>query len=153
MSRIQKILCPVDFSAGSAQALQQAVDLARRLGASVQVLHTYEMPRFKVPAGFAAESGEPGEPFDFKKAVDSELDEHLSELRQKVDSERVPLSTRLIQGPPAATIVDHASSQGFDLIVMGSHGRSGLDRLLLGSVTERVLRLSRCPVLTVHVAA
>jgi len=73
-------------------------------------------------------------------------------VRRLVPSD-VPLETTTVEGSPAREIVDHAASIGADLVVMGTHGRSGVDRLLLGSVAERVVRSSPVPVLTVRVDA
>jgi nucleotide-binding universal stress UspA family protein len=151
LPNISRILCPVDFSPGSDKSLQYGIDMAKSLGAALHVVHVYEMPLYNVPTGIATEAGEPGEAYDFGEAVESELQSRLDKLSSQVDSEGLELSTRLIQGPVAQSIVEHAQDLGVDLIVMGTHGRTGLDHLLLGSVAERVVRLSACPVLTVRV--
>jgi nucleotide-binding universal stress UspA family protein len=151
LSNISRILCPVDFSPGSDKSLQYGIDMARNLGIPIHLVHVYEMPLYNVPTGIATEAGEPGEAYDFGKAVERELQSRLDKLAAQVDAEGLELSARLIQGPIAQSIVEHAQDLGVNLIVMGTHGRTGLDHLLLGSIAERVVRLSSCPVLTVRV--
>jgi nucleotide-binding universal stress UspA family protein len=78
-------------------------------------------------------------------------EEALERVRSIVEGHGIPIETHLIEGSPSREIVDFAVEQNCDLIVMGTHGRGGIDRLLLGSVAERVVRGSPVPVLTVRV--
>jgi nucleotide-binding universal stress UspA family protein len=81
---------------------------------------------------------------------DGEGQEAVDAVDELADERGVPTSTTVLEGRPSETILDYVGDAGVDMVVMGTHGRSGLDRMLLGSVTERVLRLSDVPVLTVR---
>ncbi len=152
MPKITKILCPVDFSEGSDRALDYAVSLAKQLGADVWMTHVYELPLYSVPSGVAYAAGQPGELFDFVRGVKERIQTKLDELKAKFQSAGPALHTRLVEGAPAGSIVDLADEMSADLIVLGTHGRTGLPHLLMGSVAERVARTSRCPVLVVPIA-
>jgi nucleotide-binding universal stress UspA family protein len=149
MTRLECIVCPIDFSEAAEHALRYAVDLARIAGASVVAVHVYETPLQWVPPGVAYSAEAPGGPFDFER-VKQTLREQLDALLAKVDTSGVKVHGNLVAGTPAQSIVEHAASLDADLIVMSTHGRRGFDRLLLGSVAERVVRLSKCPVLTLR---
>jgi nucleotide-binding universal stress UspA family protein len=131
----QRILCPVDFSDTSEKALQLAERLAAASGAEVVVLHAFELP---------ASYDYPGQ----TRPVDPALRERLEKLRPV--SHEVKFHHVLHAGPAGDVISWLAEDQQCDLIVMGTHGRSGLKHLLLGSVAEHVLRHARCPVLVVR---
>lgn len=139
------ILCPFDFSEVSTHALEQAGVLARASGARLTVLHVFlsVMPTTGLDALDAA-TAQVIEPED------------LQELRDKVTAAcrlaiegGASVSIIIVGGAPAPVILEHAASDGADLIVMGTHGASGIQHLILGSVTEKVLRRATCPVLTV----
>ncbi len=149
MPAIRRILCPVDFSEGSEQALRYAVELAKAVGASVTVLHAYETPMQWVPAGIAYDAGEPGALFDLEHQKQA-LRDKLEETRANAGASGVELHATLVEGPAAQTITDQAGELQADMLVMSTHGRRGLDHLLLGSVAERVVRLAKCPVLTLR---
>jgi nucleotide-binding universal stress UspA family protein len=144
MSRIETILVPIDFERPSEHALAYAVGLAEQLGANVHVITTYELPIASFPDGALVAS--------------AEIVSRLIELSQaKLDDAcapyrngKVPLTSHLEQGDPSHTIVEVAKARNASLIVMGTHGRKGLARALMGSTTEAVLRASDVPVLTVH---
>jgi len=141
------ILVPTDFSGPSDDALDCARGLARRFDASVHLLHILEDPIVDGPFGsevFVSES--PGT----RTARLRDARDRLSHRVPAHDSERGRLTTEVIVGPTSRTIVDYAADNGFDLIVMGTHGRTGLAHLLMGSVAERVVRSATCPVLTTH---
>jgi nucleotide-binding universal stress UspA family protein len=144
MLKIAKILCPVDFSEFSKAAFEYAVSFASRYKARLYVQHVIE----PVTALFTYETL-PGwrELYaEFRAGAEEALDE----LTAVGAAEEVQPETCLQVGNPADLILKLARKQAVDLIVMGSHGRRGLDRLLTGSVTERVLRKARCPVLAVQ---
>lgn len=142
----RRILFPTDGSDGADYALDHAVDLASKYDATLHVLH--------VVADVWYPSGDP-EGFDFDtSAVERHLRERGDRLVQKT-SERavesgVDCETEVLVGrTPHRAIVDTTEAEGVDLVVMATHGRRGLDRLLMGSVAEKVLRLSEVPVLAV----
>lgn len=143
MIEFRRILCPVDFSESSGRALAHAAALARWYGAQLIVLHV--VPSFHpMPV-----HGEFGEPVHYVTPLSR--DEVLEEMRRVLNlTAMAPGATPIADaGDPRGTIVDQAVSTKADLIVMGTHGRRGFKRLLLGSVAEAVLREAPCPVLTV----
>jgi nucleotide-binding universal stress UspA family protein len=147
MVLIKHILCPVDFSEFSHHAFDRAVAVARSCGAELTVLHVLPVPS-AVPALPYGPEG-PG-PFGFE-AVDR--DRALAELSRFLAAERsigVPLHYKTAESPSVQKeILMQASRLSADLVVMGTHGRSGFDRFVLGSVAEKTLRTSRVPVLVV----
>jgi len=138
---IHHVLCPTDFSEPAARAFEEAVRVARWFGAKVTVLHV--IPPF-VPVGDGMVYPTPlGEVRDARIA-------ELKSFIQGVDHRDVPIALECREGDPAREIRDAALETRAGLLVMGTHGRSGLGKLLLGSVTDAVLRNAPVPVLTVH---
>jgi nucleotide-binding universal stress UspA family protein len=141
---IKKILCAVDFSSGAQQAMATAVRLANDDDAELVLLHAWFVP---TPL-----AGEYTYPVDIVTQIVNDAQRNLvAALAEatKLGAKRV--TTRLTHGLPWQQIVDEAKSDpSFDLIVTGSRGRTGLARVLLGSVAELVVRHAPCPVLTVH---
>ena len=142
-----RILIPTDFSAPSAAALEYARILATTYGSTLRILHVINDPSGE--SEFVADSFAP-----LTDAIRAEL---LAEARGRLasvlsatDCARFHVHCDAIIGQPAKVIVDQASAVNADLIVMGTHGRTGLAHLLMGSVAEHVVRSARCPVLTVR---
>lgn len=147
MITIRHILCPLDFSRFSRHALEQAVALAREFGAEIAALHVHAgAPVAEVVTAGPATLGDRSAPVA-PQAVS--LMRELREVADEVEAAGVTVQTLLADGDPVAAIVEHAAAWRADLIVMGTHGRTGFERLLLGSVAEKVLRKAPCPVLTV----
>ena len=143
----KRILVPTDFSAPSDAALDYARAVALRFGASIHLLHVLEDPPLGGPLGsevFVAESSE-ARTSRFKDARD-----RLSHRVTPHERHKHRLTTEILLGSVAPTIVDYAADNGFDLIVMGTQGRTGIARVMTGSVTERVVRTAVCPVMTTH---
>lgn len=145
MIDIRRILCPVDFSDYSRRGLDHAIAIARWYKSTVTVLHVFS------PAPVAAYG--PG-PVAFAPIVltAADRDQLLADTKAFIEAETAPgvaIEAVLREGNTAAEIVDQATTMSADLLVIGTHGRSGFERLLLGSVAEKVLRKARCPVLTV----
>ena len=145
MIEIRRILCPIDFSDFSRRALDHAIAIARWYASSVTALYVFS------PAPVAA--FRPG-PVAFEPIVltAADRDQLLADTKAFIEAEAAPgvaLDAVVREGNPAAEIVDQATDMNAALLVMGTHGRSGFERLLLGSVAEKVLRKARCPVLTV----
>ena len=136
MIRIQKILYPTDFSSYSNQAYFHAVSLAEKHGATLTVLFVYNPDKITTP----------GNPASLEEARAYWL-EQLESIRP-VD-QTIAVSHVMLEGDPADEIVRFGRDAGVDLIVMGTHGRTGVERLLLGSVAEKVLRDAACSVLVV----
>lgn len=146
MPRFQKILCPVDFSEHSKAALRMARDLAREHGGRLTVLHVVEPILYPVEYGMAPVPAE-----DLETTVTRNARERLEELvKEEVGGE--PVETRVVFGAAWQEICRIAEEEGFDLIVLATHGLTGLKHLLLGSVAERVVRHAPCPVLTVKLS-
>ncbi len=133
--KANKILFPTDFSAASQAVLPLATSLARDMGATLVILHVEEPPMAYGELAVGTNEVQ-------SKAVASML-ENVSPPDAKV-----PFVRRMVMGNPASEIVRVADQDGIDLIVMPTHGRSGLSRLLMGSVAELVVRHANCPVLT-----
>jgi nucleotide-binding universal stress UspA family protein len=147
MSTIRRILCPVDFSRFSHHALEQSVALAREFGAEITALHVFGLAPVMdvVPAGARMAM----EPIRMTPSQRRALASEVRDFTCEVEAGGVGIKIVVADGDPVATIVEHAATWPADLIVMGTHGRTGFDRLLLGSVAENVLPKARCPVLTV----
>ena len=144
MKPFKKILVPTDFSPHSQEALRTAVDVAQKYGASITLIHVYEPVAYTLPEGYVLVT--PQQLVD----LNSELERRLAKAKAEAVQAGVrEISTELLQGPPPHEIVDFAQQKAMDLIVMGTHGRTGIKHTLLGSIAERVLRKAACPVLTV----
>jgi nucleotide-binding universal stress UspA family protein len=143
MSRFRKILVPIDFSDHSSAALDLAIDLARTHGGALHLLHCYPIdPGAISPYGIVLPEG-------FDRDVREAAGSQLGSWADKAAAANVPVEQHLSSMFPAEVIARMADELGVDLIVMGTRGLSGLKHVLLGSIAERVLRLAKCPVLTV----
>lgn len=146
---IEKILLPVDFSECSKEALRYAVELSDRFGAAIHLLYVWDIPGYLRPdltvwtGDISASLSEHAQ-----KEASQALDEFVLDVGVK---DRKGLTAEAVPGAPAPTILQKAEDEGFDLIVMGTHGRTGLSHLVLGSIAENVVRRAHCPVLTVRV--
>jgi nucleotide-binding universal stress UspA family protein len=146
---IRRILCPIDFSSTSRDALEHAVAIAKWYESSITVVHVIH-PSFLLqpPILFAEPASETPTPERYQA-----LKQELCGWLQPAGRAGVKTEALVDQGPPALRILDRAGSLQADLIVMGTHGFSGFERFMLGSVAEKVLRKAACPVLTVPPAA
>ena len=144
---IKRILIPVDFSTDSLKALAYARDFAKPFGAELCVLYVVEPIYYATPADMYATSPNMAMLIDEQRRIGSEQLARLdADLRKKGERVRTVQKT----GSAAQVIVDTAKSLKADLIIMGTHGRTGLAHILLGSVAEKVVRTAACPVLTVR---
>jgi universal stress protein A len=147
MLTIRRILVPVDFSSPSRAALEHAAGLAERMDAELLILHAWEQPAYLGPEGVVLTA--PG-------VVHPGLDEVRRsierEVAQFVKGVALPAGTevRVLQGRPQDAILAAAAEPRVDLIVMGTHGRSGLAHLIVGSVAEAIVRHAPCPVMTLR---
>ncbi len=150
MVEIRRILCPIDFSETSRHALEHAVAIANWYESEITALHVIHIPPFPQPPILFAEAGKS------VVATASERQLREEELRAWLEpAHRAGVKTDVIveEGNVAARIVEHVRFRQADLVVMGTHGLSGFERFLLGSVAEKVLRKASCPVMTVPPAA
>jgi nucleotide-binding universal stress UspA family protein len=136
------LLLPTDGSEGTAAAAEHAGAIAARFGAAVHVVSVAdERNRFESPsAGLASEAWDERE---------RERAEAAAEGTAAALPDDVTVETAVVEGVPHEAIVDYAEREGVDAVVMGTHGRTGLDHYLVGSVAEKVVRTSPVPVLTV----
>lgn len=141
MSR-RKILFATDYSASSEMALKHSLAYAKMQDASILVAHVLSIPSSASGEGMLHD----GARFDNAETAERKLKEVADSIRD------IPCETRLLRGEPAEQILRLADEEGVDLIAMGTVGRTGLSRLLMGSVAEQVVRHAKCPVLTVKYA-
>jgi nucleotide-binding universal stress UspA family protein len=141
---IRHILAPTDFSDYSKQALRDAFELAQTFGAKLSLLHVLE------PSLYLGEFTPPtmGEDLlgDLERQASAELARVLPEAQQAT----IEVTRSVVMGSPSQKIVETAETEHVDLILMATHGRTGLSHLLIGSVAERVVRTAPCPVLTIR---
>ena len=142
----KRICCPIDFSDASRAAMEVAADLARRFEADLMLLHAYPIPGYTFPDGSVVAS--PKMMQDLADQAQKHLEEWRLEAEKLVGAPRV--TSEKAVGEPAAEILEAAKDTRADLIVMGTHGRTGLEHALMGSIAERVVRRANCPVLTVR---
>ena len=142
----KKILVPVDFSDCSNKALEYAILFGEKYGAALTLFH--------VVALFQEDVGETERMQELEKIVkrqEEKIREQMSGSKEKVTARGVSVNTVIQRGiNPADTILEFLDEQDFDLVIMGTHGRTGLKHVLQGSVAEKVVRLSPVPVLTIH---
>jgi nucleotide-binding universal stress UspA family protein len=144
---IDRILVPTDFSPTADAALAYAKVLASRFGAELRLLHVLELE--SLGGSFAGELYVP-EPPNLQAMLTEKADALLTARAEPLRSQNLHVETAVVVGRSFRTIVDDAAGYKADLIVMGTHGRSGIEHLLLGSVAERIVRTAVCPVLTVR---
>lgn len=140
----KRICCAIDLGAPSRAALEQAADLARRFEAELTLVHVLAPP---LPAASDVLVSSRG-----LTAVEAE-ERGLKVAEWRADAERLagrPVHAHVLSGDPAAQVVRHAREDRVDLVVVGTHGRTGIPHLVLGSVAERIARVAPCPVLVVH---
>lgn len=141
MSHFQHILVPTDFGAASEEALELALTLSQRFDSRVTLIHAVLMP----PYYYSAYAEGLAYPLD---EMETRAKKALEEATTKA-KERCPrVTSKLVLGQPWESILSAIQELGIDLVVMGTHGRQGLSRVVLGSVAEKVVRHSPVPVLT-----
>lgn len=145
MTEVERIVCAVDFDEASRHALDYAIALAARLGASLTVVHAYEIPVYPV-----SEDGMVELPVEVEADVEARVRARLEQFMASVDPRGVPLEWRLLEGQPDLSVCQFAERLPAELLVVGTHGRGGLTHLILGSTAERIVRRSRVPVLSVR---
>jgi nucleotide-binding universal stress UspA family protein len=141
MIDLRRILVATDFSETSTAALRFGVDLARRFRAQLYLFHAIDHP---------GEATEAEYPLGLFETMPNAAHERLRQLLASDDLRHVEPLCAMRQGVPADEIVRYADDCHIDLIVMGTHGREGVVRALMGSVAEKVVRRATCPVLTIH---
>lgn len=141
---IKKILCPVDFSEFTGDTVKYAAAFAKKFEAEIHLLHVvpninYYTPyeSFLTPENLVAIEGN----------IKKEAEKDFAKLVKKIDG---PTKTALRHGVAFVEIIGYINDEKIDLVIIGTHGRSGIEHILIGSVAEKVVRKSPCPVLTVR---
>jgi nucleotide-binding universal stress UspA family protein len=142
MRELNRVLVPVDFSPCSDAAVGEAFDVARPRGAAIHLLHVWKASPFTM--------GGESPPTSLKSFALSEAGDKMKVYLAQLEGFGLEVRGRLAPGDPEEVILGIAESEGYDLIVMGMHGRHGPLHFLRGSVAEHVVRRATCPVLTVH---
>lgn len=140
----KNVLCPVDFSEFAGDIVTYAYDIAKKYGAQLHMLHvipnlTYFTPyeSFLTPENLVA----------IEKSIQGEVDKDFKKLLKNVD---IDVKKVVKTGVAFVEIIDYVKTESIDLIVMGTHGRSAIEHILIGSVAEKVVRKSPCPVMTIR---
>jgi nucleotide-binding universal stress UspA family protein len=139
----EQLLMPTDGSTGMERVIEHADEIARRHDAAIEILYVVNTSSMTTMPTDASVEGIRG--------LLNEEGELAIEAAERICSPETTVEHTILEGNPEREIIDHATENDSDLIVMGTHGRGGIDRLLLGSVAEHVVRRSPVPVLTVHV--
>ena len=134
-----------DFSATSRTALAYAAELSARLGTPLLIASCFAVPAVPLPEGVLLPSAP-----RFAEAVDHVTSGLEGQKRTAIELGATAVETMVAEGDPSTEIVRVANDRNIDLIVMGTHGRSGLSRALLGSIADKVVRTASCPVMVVH---
>ena len=144
---IKKILYATDYSKASGRALDEAVNLATRYDAELLVLHVIEPVTTYVTG---EDFGSAGLYMKLEDATKREAEVSMQKLMGKLQKSKVRAKSLLLKGTPHDQIVKAAKSRNADMIVIGTHGRTGLSKLFMGSVAGKVVSTAICPVLTVR---
>jgi nucleotide-binding universal stress UspA family protein len=137
------ILVPVDFGGPSRKALETGIELSRRFGSQLILVHVYEIPSYVYDGAVYST-------VDLFGPIEEAAREHLAKTLREVQAQVPSAKAVLRRGAPAAEILAVIDEMHPDLVIMGTHGRKGLSRALLGSVAERIVRLSPVPVMTLR---
>jgi len=140
---VQRFLVPVDFSEHANQALDYAISLAGKLDARLTLLHVLQsLPLGAVDMGVTI--------YTYIQDLEAEIMNSMNAYLERVTTAGLEGEIAVVHGVPFHEIIETAKTQQADLIIMGTHGRTGLQHVLLGSVAEKVVRLAPCPVLVVR---
>lgn len=146
MFSLSNILVPTDFSDQSNNALSYAKELVRPAGATLHIVHVVE------PTVYPADWGYSQVGFvDLENELRSAAEKELEKVMEQVRAEGFTVKTSVLSGRASDEIIKYAEDNHIDLISIATHGRSGIEHLLFGSTTERVLRKAPCPVLAVRI--
>jgi nucleotide-binding universal stress UspA family protein len=142
--KVKRILCPTDFSDASSAALGAAIDLAKEFGASLMLFHAHAVPAYMFPDGMMPVT--PQALSELERSIEAEL----RRLAARAEAAGIAVETRHAIGVAWSEICRVADELSADMIVLGTHGRTGLRHVPLGSTAEKVVRHAKCPVVTVR---
>jgi nucleotide-binding universal stress UspA family protein len=140
---IKRIVVATDFSEGSDAAMERAFAIAGALGATIDLVHVLDTALLTAPSSLGSM------PLVEPEALMHEIDTALAARVEKAAQAGLVCQSDSLDGYPAREIVRHAQKTGADLIVVGTHGRTGIAHVIMGSVAERVVQRSSCPVLVI----
>ncbi|MEI9935845.1 MAG: universal stress protein [Pseudomonadota bacterium] len=145
---IRRIMIPIDYSENSKAALAYGAELALAFGASLDIIHVWDRPTYLTDAVMVQRPGEAHKPIGelIRENAQHDMNEFLSQLSLPA---ALSISSRLVSGEPASALLAELKKGEHDLVVLSTHGRTGLAHLLLGSIAEKLVRMSPVPVLTV----
>ena len=144
----QKILVPLDFSDYTDEIMNVAAQIAQKFGSTIHLLHVIpNMDYFTPYESFLSA----GNLVNIQREIEREVGKDMEAVAEKIKD--IPVTKAIHTGIAVLEIVDYVRTEKIDLVVMGTHGRGGLEHILIGSVAEKVVRKSPCPVLTIRPAA
>ena len=143
--QFRHILAPTDFSEYSKQAVASALELAKKFGAKLSILHVVELPPYPVE-GYVP----PSLSATFLEDLERQASQDLAQVVPEAESAGIEVARLVTVGSPYRKVIDMAEAEQVDLIVMATAGRTGFSRLVMGSIAERVVRTAPCPVLTIR---
>jgi nucleotide-binding universal stress UspA family protein len=146
MFPLKKIVCPTDFSKPSLEGLRNGIEMAEKFDALLLMVHVIELPSWSINTSQPTTYSLP----DISVQLKEEAVSNLNRLQSEMIPEHIACRLLTLEGKPADQIVKFAKEQAANLIVIATHGYSGLHRFVFGSVTERVVRTAACPVLTIR---
>jgi nucleotide-binding universal stress UspA family protein len=149
IQRVKKILSPIDFSEFSLQAMRGAWELARDVGAELHLLHVVVPQSIFAPLPLMRDA-ETAREMAREAAMVQQAEEEMARIRKDQLENSAKVVTAAVAGSPVQKIVDYAGEQNIDLILCSSHGRTGLSAIVIGSVTEKLVRLAPCSILVLR---
>ena len=145
MYKYKNILLPTDFSQGSEEALDHAKDIAKSMGSTVHLLHVVQPVVYPTGIELAHESL-----INLEEDLIDVAQKNLAKLEKRLNDLGISTKSAILIGIPSEQITEYSVSKEIDLVVIATHGATGLERLLFGSTTEKVIRRVEVPVLVVH---
>jgi nucleotide-binding universal stress UspA family protein len=146
IQNVKKILAPIDFSVHSMEAMRGAMELAKDVGAEVHLMHVIAPHRSFIPLPLES-NAEQNRELVRESAMLEQAEEELARIKKDDFGDSKKVFTFSVVGHPLQKLVEYAKEQAIDLIVMATHGRSGGEHMLIGSVTEKLVRNAPCSVL------
>lgn len=145
MYKYQNILLPVDFTEGSETATEHAIELAKSMGAKIHLVTVLQSVVYPTGIEIAHESL-----INLEKELEKNAEKNLKEISDRLLSLGIENESHILMGKPSEQICEYAKKDNIDIVVIATHGSSGLEHFLFGSTTEKVIRGVRIPVLVVH---
>lgn len=141
---VKKILCPTDFSQPSQKAVSYAASIAKAFGAELFLLNVIEPVFSNTFVVYEPTLGS-----QLQISMEEHAQEHLAKLEEQLSEAGHKVESKITQGRSYSEIIEEANNIGADMIVLGTHGRTGIGHFLIGSTAEKVVRMAKCPVVTV----